>query len=508
MTRGKRSYPRSRFQGGAEVFGASAYPRASISRALREGRMRRLARGIYTTSLDETTREVIDRNRLELAGILFPGCVIGDRSAVSGGLPEPDGSLFLIADSDRQVQVGHLLFRSRHGAPPQPGDMPFPAGIYIAGTARSLLENTRPSRARGGRSSRTLSRTELEEWIERLLDQRGEKGINHLRDEARSLAGTLGLKQEFILLDRLIGSALGTRRARLSSPVLKARSAGHAFDPSRLELLGALHRELHSLAPRIRPADPAEPRLRFLPFFEAYFSNYIEGTRFEIEEARAIVFEGRIPEARPADAYDIVGTYALVSDVEEMRRLPRDAGDYLELLRSRHARLLEGRPEGLPGAFKREPNRAGTTTFVSPDRVIGTLERGFELYASLAEPFQRAVYQMFLVSEVHPFADGNGRIARVMMNSEFIATGEQRIFIPTVYRDEYLGSLRALSHSGRPRPLIRVLDFAQRYTQSLDYSDFERARGLLESSDAFVEPADADREGLRLRIPESSEPGR
>jgi Fic family protein len=503
----KRSYPDNKFHGRAEVFAASAYPRASLSRAVRQGRVRRLARGIYTSNLDDPAREVIDRNRLELTAILFPGCVIGDRSAVSGGMPEADGSLFVISDSDREAQVEHLMFRSRRGAPAQPGDMAFPAGIHIAGTARSLLENARPSRARGGRAPRTLSRRELEEWIDRLLDQRGEAGINRLRDEARSLAKTLKLEQELALIDRLIGSALGTRKARLSSPVLRARSEGHAFDPARLELLETLRRELQRLAPRIRPADPEEPRLRFLPFFEAYFSNYIEGTRFEIEEARAIVFEQKIPEARPADAHDIIGTYALVSDHHEMRRTPRNANDYLELLRSRHARLMEKRPDGQPGAFKREPNRAGTTIFVSPDRVAGTLERGFELYASLADPFQRAVYQMFLVSEVHPFADGNGRIARVMMSSELVVASEQRILVPTVYRDEYLGSLRALSHNGRAEALIRVLDFAQRYTQSVDYSDFEHARELLESSNAFAEPADAEREGLRLRIPEPSGTG-
>ena len=33
---------------------------------------------------------------------------------------------------------------------------------------------------------------------------------------------------------------------------------------------------------------------------------------------------------------------------------------------------------------------------------------------------------MFLVAEVHPFADGNGRVARVMMNAELIAGGQQR----------------------------------------------------------------------------------
>ena len=33
---------------------------------------------------------------------------------------------------------------------------------------------------------------------------------------------------------------------------------------------------------------------------------------------------------------------------------------------------------------------------------------------------------MFLVSEAHPFADGNGRTARIMMNAELIAAGQER----------------------------------------------------------------------------------
>ena len=33
-------------------------------------------------------------------------------------------------------------------------------------------------------------------------------------------------------------------------------------------------------------------------FFEAYFSNYIEGTTFEVAEAESIIFQGRIIEDR------------------------------------------------------------------------------------------------------------------------------------------------------------------------------------------------------------------
>ena len=53
---------------------------------------------------------------------------------------------------------------------------------------------------------------------------------------------------------------------------------------------------------------------------------------------------------------------------------------------------------------------------------------------ALGEPFQRAVFMMLLVSEVHPFADGNGRIARVMMNAELVGAAEERIIIPTAFR--------------------------------------------------------------------------
>jgi len=58
---------------------------------------------------------------------------------------------------------------------------------------------------------------------------------------------------------------------------------------------------------------------------------------------------------------------------------------------------------------------------VAPELVEGTLAKGFEIYRSLTAPLHRAIFMMFLISEVHPFADGNGRAARIMMNAELIA---------------------------------------------------------------------------------------
>ena len=108
---------------------------------------------------------------------------------------------------------------------------------------------------------------------------------------------------------------------------------------------------------------------------------------------------------------------------------------------------------------------------------------------------------MFLVSEIHPFGDGNGRIGRVMMNAKLVAGGEERIIIPTVFRDNYLAAWRALSRTTRPEPLIRVLDCAQRWTPAVDWSSIPDTVRELDACNAFLDSYEPEAEGLRLRMP-------
>ncbi len=53
-----------------------------------------------------------------------------------------------------------------------------------------------------------------------------------------------------------------------------------------------------------------------------------------------------------------------------------------------------------------------------PELVPGTLREGFERIQAVAHPLARAAMAMFLVTEVHPFMDGNGRTARLAMHAE------------------------------------------------------------------------------------------
>jgi hypothetical protein len=157
---------------------------------------------------------------------------------------------------------------------------------------------------------------------------------------------------------------------------------------------------------------------------------------------------------------------------------------------------LEGRPERHPGSFKTQANRVGATIFVAPDLVTGTLREGFLRLAHLDTAWERAVLVMFVVSEVHPFEDGNGRVARLAMNAELVAAHQSRIIVPTVYRDDYLGALRRLSRQDDPSVLIKALRYAQEWTCRIDFTDLEGARAQMESTNAFD-----DREGARLLLP-------
>jgi hypothetical protein len=277
-----------------EIFVSNASLASAVSRETRLGRLRKLASRLYTRNLTETPERIVQRNLWPLVAAYLPGALIADRTALENRAA-PDGSVFLIADHKRDIALPGVTLRPRKGPGPLESDRRFIGGLRLASPARAFLENMRPSRARGG-VARTLSRREIEERLDEMLRRSGEGALQGLRDDARKIAGPLDLPDEFQRLDALIGALLSTREAPLESPVAIARAAGLPYDPERLDLFQRLFAELSGTAPVTRLARPTDGPA--LPFFEAYFSNFIEGTEFAVEEAEDIVFKGHIPAGR------------------------------------------------------------------------------------------------------------------------------------------------------------------------------------------------------------------
>lgn len=442
-----------------------------VRRLAAEGRLRRLYAGVYTSSTERPLEAVVLRHWQAIVGHLLPGGVLSHRSAFDG--KPHDGKLVLTRGKTRRsIKLPGLTIEVIPGPGPRLTPPVIDASygsLYLASDPRRYLENL--TRGRGW-SSRVLSLESIETSLDRILMVGGKHRLNQLRDQARVMAAELGYDEQFKRLDSIVGALLGTQEARyLTAKQALARAAGRPYDPARLQIFDALFSVLNA-APLPDIPDPAPSGIarENFAFFEAYFSNYIEGTTFTIEEAEEIVFHGHIIENRSEDSHDVLGTFNAAINSPWRDQPPRTADDFLVWLRNVNALVMQKRIEKKPGEWKDKANQAGSTYFVMPELVPGTLREGFKRIGALPHPLARAIMTMFVITEVHPFIDGNGRTARLAMNCMLSAENLSRVMIPTVYREDYLLPLKALSHNQVAEPLLAALGRAQRWSAAFDYT--------------------------------------
>jgi len=469
----------------------------TAQRRLKAGTLLRILPGVASASPPEQWPAIFARERLRVLAALFPQSVLAYRSAFNGGLPE-NGEIHLTGSYRRDVLLPGLKVVIWKGPAPAAGDLPMQGrGIYFPSLPRLLLENLGPSR---GASPKAVGRAAVEQRLLSICDARGESALSELREQARTLAEPLALAQEFKALDDLIGSLLGTRSSKLITPAGRARTAAVPYDASRLALFERLAAQLRSTPlqqwPAVALSDQARTHLAFL---ESYFSNFIEGTEFDVHEARGFVLQGQAINQRPKDSHDILGVFHQAHHLGWANQTLTPGDAVLTQLRERHAHQMRERPEVSPGEFKVTSNRAGNTEFVVPALVRGTLLQGSQLLHNVPAGMARALLAMFLVSEVHPFTDGNGRLARLVMNAELSVVQACRIIVPTLFREEYLDCLRLLTREGQAAPFLAAMQHIQRWTAAFHYDDLDQVIAHMHSCNAF----ERSRNQFELLFPDS-----
>ncbi len=476
-----------------EIIFSSSDPNVSrqITALEKEGKLKKIAPRIYTSNTLDSIENIVKRNIINIIAWRYPNAVISHRSAKEMR-PTPNGSFFLTTTQSRKItDLPGITIILQKGKPAIDGDMPF-NGIYIAGEYRWMLENMQQAR-KNEDDAKVLPIEIIENKLERILLLGGEEKLNEYRDKLREIAEKLEMSKEFERVNKIISALLSTHTSDvLTTPSAKAMSAGMPFDPNREELFQILFdaiKDRYFVERSNRNQD--EESFRLFSFFESYFSNYIEGTKFEVDEAKQIVDSGIPIPRRDEDSHDILGTFKVLSNRAEMNRTPASVDELYAILQGRHSILLGGRPNLEPGIFKTRNNRAGNTEFVDFRLVKGTLHSGFKYYAALQDPFARAIFMMFLISEVHPFNDGNGRLSRCMMNAELVKANQTRIIVPTVFRDDYALSLKKLSRLKDPTAYIAVMEKLHKFSDNLYGSEFFELKDYLKKSNAYEEPTHA-----------------
>lgn len=455
----------------------------AAQRRLKSGELKRIALGVLSSRPQDEWPALIARERIRVLAALFPKSVIAYRSAFQGGTPS-GGVMYLTYSNPRKVELPGLSVQLLKGPGPQQGDMPMMGReLYFPSPARLLLENLTISR---GAVHKSVGRAAVEQRLIDICEARGEHALGVLSDDARTLAPKLGLEREFTVLDAIIGAVLGSRKLEMSTFSGKAMVAAIAYDANRLALFEALAAQLRSVPLRQAPVVVKnEPTRVHFAFLESYFSNFIEGTEFDIQEARGFVLEGKPITERPKDSHDIMGVFRQALNPGWANQTLASGEPVLNQVRARHADQMKERPEVGPGEFKTLANRAGNTEFVAPRLVRGTLVEGSKLLPTVAPGIARALMAMFLVSEIHPFTDGNGRLARLVMNAELSVVNSCRIIVPTLFRDEYLDCLRVLTREGNPKPFLDAMQKIHAWTAAFDYEDLDKVIADMKACNAF-----------------------
>ncbi|MHA6482179.1 Fic family protein [Paenibacillus sp. strain BS8-2] len=192
-----------------------------------------------------------------------------------------------------------------------------------------------------------------------------------------------------------------------------------------------------------------------------YHSNAIEGNTLTLSETK-VALEGIT-----------VGGKTIKEHLEATNH--KDAILYVEEIVSRNEQMSEWQIKNLhrlilkhiedefAGVYRKENVIISGATHIPPDfvRVQDEMERLIHLYESWQEdPNVHAIERASLLHiefvKIHPFIDGNGRTARLLLNFELMKSGFPPIVIEKENRAEYYATLDLAHTSGDSRPFIEM----------------------------------------------------
>ncbi len=85
------------------------------------------------------------------------------------------------------------------------------------------------------------------------------------------------------------------------------------------------------------------------------------------------------------------------------------------------------------------------------------MEELFELLKNEENPSVRAVLGHFIFVFIHPYMDGNGRIARFLMNLMLISGGYSWTIIKVDFRKQYMAALEEASTKENILPFAKFI---------------------------------------------------
>ncbi|MEB3287297.1 MAG: Fic family protein [Vampirovibrionales bacterium] len=191
-----------------------------------------------------------------------------------------------------------------------------------------------------------------------------------------------------------------------------------------------------------------------------YTSNALEGNTLTESETKVVLEDGITIGGKPMrDHLEAIG-HAKAFDVL-YSLLDREASE-TDLLML-HRLVLDGISETVSGEYRTKQVVITGTEYLPPDypKVPQLMARFFkELLPTWKEsysPVEVAARAHLELVTIHPFTDGNGRTARLLMNLLLLKSGYGPTIIPPILRGDYIALLRIAQVENNPLPFISFI---------------------------------------------------
>jgi Fic family protein len=176
-----------------------------------------------------------------------------------------------------------------------------------------------------------------------------------------------------------------------------------------------------------------------------YSSNALEGNSLTESETRVIIEDGLTIGGKSIKEHnETLGhsdAYSLLEKLSKNNQILEP--DILELHRLFYYRIDENRA----GKYRQEQVFISGTDYLPPkyQDVPGLMHKFVEEIPKWKESMHPVSYAAKLhntIATVHPFIDGNGRTARLVMNLALLQQGYPIVIVPPVLRSEYISGIR------------------------------------------------------------------
>ena len=223
---------------------------------------------------------------------------------------------------------------------------------------------------------------------------------------------------------------------------------------------------------------------RMQDYFRAhhvYHSNAIEGNSLTLAETELVIREGLTVSGKPMkDHLEAINLNFAINYVEDLVKKKEPITE--RVIKEMHQMILRQIDDANTGRYRKVPVMIGGSEFRPPEpiKVQECMDEFMKWYEvpSSEHPLIKAAKAHTWLVEIHPFADGNGRTSRLLMNLHLLMKDYPIAIIRQEERPRYYNALED-AHRGdltafQELVIERIQDTLREYLQAI--REEERAK--------------------------------